>query len=65
MSGPSVYTCEAHGQGVVVAYTYQDATGASCPFCIAEAVVGELRRRVEDLVGEREALASQLKAMGL
>ena len=65
MSGPSVYVCEAHGQGVVVAYTYQDEMGASCPFCILEASVGELRRRVEDLESEREALASQLKAMGL
>jgi hypothetical protein len=49
MSGPSVYVCEAHGQGVVVAYTYQDEMGASCPFCIAEASVGELKSLVETL----------------
>jgi hypothetical protein len=52
VSGPSVYVCEAHGQGVVVAYTYQDEMGASCPFCIADAVIGELRSQIDALVAD-------------
>jgi len=47
-----VYTCEEHGSGVIVVYTYRDeqASGTQCPFCFQQEQTAEIENSLRKLI---------------
>lgn len=71
MTASSLYTCEEHGQGVIVIYTYQDIVsggaaiaGSACPYCAALQRIEDLGSQVDTLEEANGALQEKLEDAG-